>query len=232
MACSSESQLRRQVYSALDQVLNERGDALWEEQMEIWAKRKQRQSIYYEKYLSERKDVSYEGLPIWGSPEAPVKVLAILDVEDVYSKMILPFLHQLKSRYGDKIAFYYFWNPQNNLLYSETAALAHWALAQQGLAWDFTFWALEDLGRGHEEEFLPWVKKQKTLDFEKFEIDRQSQEAREAISRTAALSQEWGAPNTPSLVFNGVVLVGVQSLDHYVPLVDMLLGLEKKQVQK
>lgn len=221
---SPESLQRAAIESHLESYLDEKGDALWEAELERWQLRKEREALYSRKYKNERQDFQTKGLPAWGPEEAHVSVIAFLDIDDIYSQMVFSQLEAVKRRYGDQVTFFYGYNPQNNLANSMSSARSVWALDQQGAAWPFVRWSLSVGNMARTKDIEEWVQAQDGIDLEKFRADRDSSAAEAAVLQSEKQALSLGLNNTPALLFEGVGLKGVQTLDHYIPMLEFLLG--------
>jgi len=91
---------------------------------------------------------------------------------------------------------------------AEPAALASWAAFQQGKFWEYHDALFEQQKRLGEEFYLELANNLK-LDIDRFNRDRQSKEAKEAIKKDFELGKSLGVRGTPSFVVNGIFFSGV-----------------------
>jgi protein-disulfide isomerase len=91
---------------------------------------------------------------------------------------------------------------------AEPAALASWAAFQQGKFWEYHDALFEQQKRLGEEFYVELANNLK-LDIDRFNRDRQSKEAKEAIKKDFELGKSLGVRGTPSFVVNGIFFSGV-----------------------
>ncbi|OIP75797.1 MAG: disulfide bond formation protein DsbA [Oscillatoriales cyanobacterium CG2_30_44_21] len=94
---------------------------------------------------------------------------------------------------------------------AEPAAYASWAAMQQGKFWEYHNVLFEQQNRLGEDFYLEIANTLK-LDIAKFNRDRQSEAAKEAVKKDFELGKSLGVRGTPSFVMNGVFLSGVPNL--------------------
>lgn len=103
----------------------------------------------------------------------------------------------------------------------EPAAYASWAAMQQGKFWEYHDALFEQQNRLGEDFYLEIANTLK-LDIVKFDRDRQSEAAKEAIKKDFELGKSLGVRGTPSFVMNGVFFSGVPNLSDLENLVTQL----------
>jgi protein-disulfide isomerase len=91
---------------------------------------------------------------------------------------------------------------------AEPAAFASWAAFQQGKFWEYHDALFEQQNKLGEEFYLELAKNLK-LDIDRFNRDRQSKEAKEAVKKDFELGKSLGVRGTPSFVVNGIFFSGV-----------------------
>ncbi|MEA5485521.1 MULTISPECIES: DsbA family protein [Pseudanabaena] len=91
---------------------------------------------------------------------------------------------------------------------AEPAAFASWAAFQQGKFWEYHDALFEQQNKLGEEFYLEIANNLK-LDIDRFNRDRQSKEAKEAVKKDFELGKSLGVRGTPSFVVNGVFFSGV-----------------------
>lgn len=91
---------------------------------------------------------------------------------------------------------------------AEPAALAAWAATQQGKFWEYHDALFEQQSRLGEDLYLELASKL-NLDIERFNRDRKSDAAKEAIKKDLELGKSLGIRGTPSYVVNGVFFSGI-----------------------
>jgi protein-disulfide isomerase len=91
---------------------------------------------------------------------------------------------------------------------AEPAALASWGAAQQGKFWEYHDGLFEQQSRLGEDLYLELASKL-NLDIERFNRDRKSDAAKEAVKKDLELGKSLGIRGTPSYVVNGVFFSGI-----------------------
>ncbi|HNY29275.1 MAG TPA: thioredoxin domain-containing protein [Fibrobacteria bacterium] len=154
-----------------------------------------------------RQDSTYNipvvGTPIFGDPKAPLTVVLFTDLQCPYCAQIVPVLKNLQASHPKslKISFRHF--PLVSI--HEKAMFAHqnlWAAGQQGKFWEYYF-EMAPHFRGLTDSALVATAKSLKLDMAKFETDRKSEAAQQAVNADMQLGETVGVEGTPSLYFNG-----------------------------
>ncbi|MDX2257012.1 MAG: thioredoxin domain-containing protein [Pseudanabaenaceae cyanobacterium bins.39] len=94
---------------------------------------------------------------------------------------------------------------------AEPAAYAAWAAMQQGKFWEYHDALFEQQGRLGEDFYVELANSLK-LDMGRFNRDRQSEQAKEAVKKDFELGKSLGVRGTPSFVMNGIFFSGVPSV--------------------
>ncbi|NUN66410.1 DsbA family protein [Pseudanabaena biceps] len=94
---------------------------------------------------------------------------------------------------------------------AEPAAFASWAALQQGKFWEYQDGLFEQQSRLGEDFYLELANTLK-LDITRFNRDRQSQEAKDAIKKDFELGKSVGVRGTPSFLVNGIFFSGVPEI--------------------
>lgn len=166
--------------------------------------------------LSERGQV-----PSWGSPGAPVTIVAFLDFQCPFCSRVMPTLDRLREHYGaDRLRIVYRHNP---LPFHRDAPAAHEAAAAVfALGGNPAFSKFQRLAFEHQKELTPenlvaWAV-QAGVPRAKFEAA--SGKYASVIEADIKLAREVGATGTPAFRINGLVLSGAQPFDRFRELVD------------
>jgi protein-disulfide isomerase len=94
---------------------------------------------------------------------------------------------------------------------AEPAAFASWAALQQGKFWEYHDALFEQQNKLGEEFYLELANNLK-LDIDRFNRDRKSEQAKEAIKKDFELGKSLGVRGTPSFVVNGIFFSGVPEI--------------------
>ncbi|MBK9576746.1 MAG: thioredoxin domain-containing protein [Fibrobacterota bacterium] len=159
-----------------------------------WARLKRQDSAF---------NIPVDGTPIYGDPKAPLSVVLFTDLQCPYCAQIIPLLKNLQASHPKslKISFRHF--PLTSI--HEKAMFAHqnlWAAGQQGKFWEY-YLEMAPNFRGLTDSALVSTAKSLKLDMARFEVDRKSAAATQAVTADMQLGESVGVDGTPAMFFNG-----------------------------
>ena len=147
--------------------------------------------------------------PVTGSPSQKIVMAEFSDFECPFCARAHEVVKQFMSKNQNDVTLVYKHFPLTEIhKQAEPAALASWAAMQQGKFWEYHNVLFEQQSRLGEELYLEIANNLK-LDINKFNRDRQSNEAKETIKKDFELGKSLGVRGTPSFVVNGIFLSGV-----------------------
>lgn len=153
--------------------------------------------------------------PLTGNADAKVVLVEFSDFQCPYCAQAHKTLKEFMAKHQNEVKLVYKHLP---LVAAHpeamNAAKASWAANQQGKFWEYQdvlFSQQDDLG----EDFYVETAKKLNLDLEKFNSDRNSNNATIAIQQDVQLGQEIGITGTPFFVMNDQAISGA------VPLADL-----------
>ena len=147
--------------------------------------------------------------PVTGSPSQKIVMAEFSDFECPFCARAHEVVKQFMSKNQNDVTLVYKHFPLTEIhQQAEPAALASWAAMQQGKFWEYHNVLFEQQSRLGEELYLEIANNLK-LDINKFNRDRQSNEAKETIKKDFELGKSLGVRGTPSFVVNGIFLSGV-----------------------
>ena len=159
--------------------------------------------------------------PSTGPQDAPVTIVQFTDFECPYCKKAAATLDELKRNYGKDLRVVHLNLPLDFHKEAKAAAQAAWAAQQQGEFWRFHDQLFADsLSDARYEE----IAKDLGLDLKKFNTDRASQAAADAIASDIAAAKVHNLSGTPSFLINGIKLVGAQPVASFEAVIDAELN--------
>jgi protein-disulfide isomerase len=146
--------------------------------------------------------------PATGSQEQKIVLLMFSDFQCPYCATAHTTLEQFMAKHKEQVTLVYKHLPLTNI-HSEAlnAAKASWAAGQQGKFWDFHDALFTNQDKLGEQLYVDTAKALK-LDLAKFNQDRQSESATEAIQKDVEMAQKLGITGTPFLIMNGEAFSG------------------------
>lgn len=146
--------------------------------------------------------------PARGGPDGKLVLVEFSDFQCPYCKRAFKTVQNFMQAHGNEVRLVYKHLPLSDMHpEAGNAALAAWAAHQQGKFWEYhdkLFAAPEQLG----EAYYVGVAKDLGLDIKKFDQDRNSAAARQAIDADVGLAGRLGIDATPQFLLNGLPITG------------------------
>jgi protein-disulfide isomerase len=150
--------------------------------------------------------------PVTGSASQKIIMAEFSDFECPYCAKAHTVVKEFMAKNGNEVTLVYKHFPLTEIhAEAEPAALASWAAMQQNKFWEYYDGLFEQQNKLGEDLYLELATKSK-LDIDRFNRDRQSKEAKEAIKKDFELGKSLGVRGTPSFFVNGIFLSGVPDL--------------------
>jgi len=147
--------------------------------------------------------------PVTGSASQKIIMAEFSDFECPFCARGHAVVKEFMSRNQNDVTLVYKHFPLSEIhAQAEPAAFASWAAFQQGKFWEYHDALFEQQNKLGEEFYLELAKNLK-LDIDRFNRDRQSKEAKEAVKKDFELGKSLGVRGTPSFVVNGIFFSGV-----------------------
>ncbi|MBD2317696.1 MULTISPECIES: DsbA family protein [Cyanophyceae] len=147
--------------------------------------------------------------PVTGSASQKIIMAEFSDFECPFCARGHAVVKEFMSKNQNDVTLVYKHFPLSEIhAQAEPAAFASWAAFQQGKFWEYHDALFEQQNKLGEEFYLELAKNLK-LDIDRFNRDRQSKEAKEAVKKDFELGKSLGVRGTPSFVVNGVFFSGV-----------------------
>ncbi len=172
---------------------------------------------------SRRYSVSTQGAPVRGNPEAKIAVVEFSDFQCPFCGRVTPTLDQVEREYGDDVRIVFKHLPLSIHPKAPAAHAASWAAHQQGKFWemhDKIFANQRDLS---DDTFVRYAG-ELGLDLDRFESDRASDDAKDAVAADVAEAGKLGVTGTPGFFINGRFLSGAQPFTSFKSMIDEELG--------
>ncbi|MBF2063580.1 MAG: thioredoxin domain-containing protein [Calothrix sp. C42_A2020_038] len=152
--------------------------------------------------------------PTTVAPEQKIVLVNFSDFQCPYCAKAHKVLKQFMTKYKDKVTLVYKHFPLNSTHPEATpSAKASWAAQQQGKFWEFHDALFENQDKLSESFYIATAKAL-NLDIKRFNQDRNSSAATEAINNDIELAQEIGVDATPRLAMNGEPVNGDIQIDN------------------
>jgi protein-disulfide isomerase len=171
--------------------------------------------------------------PQWGSPNAPVTIVAVSDFQCPFCSRVEPTLKQVRDKYGPtKVRMVWKNNPLPFHPNARPAAEA--AMAVFGLKGSEAFWKFHDTAFANQQSLSPenyekWAL-EAGVDKAKFNEALASKKFSAKIDEDMALSTKIGANGTPAFRINGVTVSGAQPLEKFTEVIDAQLAEASKMI--
>jgi len=150
--------------------------------------------------------------PVTGAPDLKIVLVEFSDFQCPFCARAHNTVKEFMAKHGKEVSLTYKHLPLTEIHpQALPAALASWSAQQQGKFWEFhdaLFSQQANLG----EELYIKLANDLGLDIAKFNGDRQSQSAKDAINQDIELAQGLGINSTPTFIMNGIPFAGAVSL--------------------
>jgi protein-disulfide isomerase len=161
------------------------------------------ESYYAARYDADQTvEISLEGAPSRGSPNAPVTIVEFSDFECPFCGQAHPIVQHLLEEFEGRVRLVFMHFPLSAHPHAMPAARASIAAGNQG-----KFWEMHDILFEHqgqlEDEDLERYAEDLDLDLERFRADVQAAETQRRIEQNQQLGEGAGVEGTPSFFING-----------------------------
>lgn len=175
------------------------------------AQRQQAQAAVLQPYRTNPRAIIGQS-PVLGAPQRQIVLVEFSDFQCPYCARVHDTLRQFMTDHHQQVTLVYKHYPLSQIHpQAMTAAKAAWAAGQQGRFWDYhdrLFANQTQLG----EDLYVALARQLHLDEQRFNTDRTSQRAAQAIQSDMQLGDRLGIQGTPFFLMNGVPFSGAISL--------------------
>lgn len=175
----------------------------------------------FKKLLEEKVEVDIGDSPVRGKKKAKYTIIAFSDFQCPFCKRGDDTIKELMQKYGDDIKYVFKHFPLSFHPEAENASKACWAAGKQNKFYEYHDKLFENQAQLGEELYTKLAEELK-LNIEKFNNDRNSEEAKEAIKKDMDQGQEIGIRGTPGFILNGVKILGAYPLEHFEKVISAL----------
>jgi protein-disulfide isomerase len=177
-----------------------------QQQKAIAAREQLRQQLKTEPRLIVRNS------PVKGSPELKIVLVEFSDFQCPFCARAHSTVKEFMAKYGQGVSLTYKHLPLTEIHpQALPAALASWSAQQQGKFWEYHD-ALFNQQANLGEDLYVRLANELGLDIAKFNSDRHSESAQNAINQDIELAQGLGINGTPTFIMNGIPFAGAVSL--------------------
>jgi len=165
-----------------------------------------------------RVEVAHDPARVKGNPNAPITIVEFSDYECPYCRQVEPTLKGLMTKYKDKIKIAYRDFPLTNHPHAKLAAEASRCAGEQGKFWEYhdQLMSSSDL----QKPALIGFARGLHLDAQKFASCLDEGKYKADVERDQIEGMQAGISGTPGFFVNGVPLVGAQSPDAFIRLIE------------
>lgn len=173
--------------------------------------------------------VPIDGLPVFGSENALVTVVAFTDYECPYCAKANARFETLKEEYGDKLRIVIASQPLPMHEHAAAAARAFLAAVEQGKgeAMHAKLFAMNSSSLTMDDDGLRNAAREVGLDMGAFEKAWKGPSTADALAKSQTLSAKLGVQGTPTFYVNGRRFVGARPIDSFRSLLDEEVGKAK-----
>lgn len=167
-----------------------------------------------------REKVGTQGSPSLGPKEAPVTIVVFSDYQSTFCSQLSKTLHQVVSKYGDKVRLVYRQFPLSQMHpFAERAAEASLCAADQNHFWEMNDLLFETQNELNEKDLKAKASKLK-LDSSAFDKCMTSSQYVEKVKQDQREGYTLGVASTPTMFINGRFLSGALPLTAVSKMVD------------
>lgn len=168
----------------------------------------------FNKLLSERVEVEAGNSYVLGNKKADYTVIAFSDFQCPFCKRGDDTVKALMKKYDNKVKYIFKHFPLGFHSEAAPASKAAWAAGKQNKFYEYHDKLFENQGKLGDELYVQ-IAKDLSLDIEKFNKDRNSEEAQKQIDADMKAGEAVGIRGTPGFVLNGVKIYGAYPIEHF-----------------
>lgn len=158
-------------------------------------------------------DISIEGFPTQGSPEAPVTIVEFSDFECSYCSQLSVVMNQLLTAFENKLKIVFRHFPLPHHRHAQKAHEAAECARAQGKFWEYRDLLFENFDKLKKEDLIAYAQKL-DLDLEKFKQDLDSGKFADRVHQDIREGRRFGVNSTPSIFVNSKP-IKLRSRDHF-----------------
>jgi len=206
-----DSQFEAQVLQVLQDHPEAILDSVQRYEQRQQAQRQQAQDTALQPYRTNPRSIVGQS-PVLGSPQRQIVLVEFSDFQCPYCAQVSGTLKQFMASHPQQVSFVYKHYPLSQIHQEAMAASnAAWAAGQQGRFWDFHDRLFTNQSKLGEALYVS-LAKELALDEQRFNTDRKSDRAKQAIAVDMKLAEQLGIQGTPFFMLNGVPFSGAISV--------------------
>ena len=218
--CNFSSQLKNnQINSELEQqviqIIRDNPEAIIESIQAYQQEQQQEIQASQKEILQQFKNNPQEQIgdsPTFGSTDKKIVLFEFSDFQCPFCAKVQKNLKEFMDKHEDRVTLVFKHLPLTRIHpQAIPAAKAAWAAQQQGRFWEYHDALFEQQDKLEEQLYID-IANNLGLDIDKFNSDRQSQEAIASIETDFKLAQKIGISGTPFFVMNGETFSGAVKL--------------------
>ena len=180
----------------------------------------------FKNLLSDKVEVDIGKTPIKGKKKAKYTVIAFSDFQCPFCSRGDETVKQLMEKYGDNIKYIFKNYPLGFHPEATPAAKACWAAGKQNKYYEYHDKLFENQSKLGEELYVQ-IATELGLNIDKFNKDRNSDDADKAIKEDMKAGEAVGIRGTPGFILNGVKIYGAYPVEHFEKVITALEEEEK-----
>jgi len=218
--CNFSSQLKNnQINSELEQqviqIIRDNPEVIIESIQAYQQEQQQERQASQKETLQQFKNNPQEQIgdsPTFGSTDKKIVLFEFSDFQCPFCAKVQKNLKEFMDKHEDRVTLVFKHLPLTRIHpQAIPAAKAAWAAQQQGRFWEYHDALFEQQDKLEEQLYID-IANNLGLDIDKFNSDRQSQEAIASIETDFKLAQKIGISGTPFFVMNGETFSGAVKL--------------------
>ena len=187
----------------------------------------QKQEDEFNKLFEDRAQIEIGDSYIRGDKKAEYTVIAFSDFQCPFCKRGDDTIKELMKKHDKKINYVFKHFPLSFHPEAANASKATWAAGKQGKFYEYHDKVFENQGKLGDELYVQ-IAKELSLNIDKFNKDRTSEDAEKKIQADMKEGQAIGIQGTPGFVLNGIKILGAYPIDHFEKIISRLETTAKK----
>ena len=186
-----------------------------------------RQDDEFNKLFQDRVQIEIGQSPVRGDKKAEYTIIAFSDFQCPFCKRGDDTIKELMKKHDKKIKYIFKNLPLGFHPEAAPAAKAALAAGKQGKFYEYHDKLFENQAKLGDETYVQ-IAKDLSLNLDKFNKDRNSEETEKQIQEDMKQGQEAGIQGTPGFILNGVKILGAYPVDHFEKIITRLETTAKK----
>ncbi len=181
----------------------------------------------FQKLLTDRVEVEIGDSPVKGDKKAEYTIVGFTDFQCPFCKRGDDTIKELQKKYDKKLRYVLKHFPLGFHPEAAPASKAAWAAGKQGKFFEYHDKLFENQSKLGDELYVQ-LAKDLSLNVDKFNKDRASDEAEKQLKSDMEVGQKAGIQGTPGFVLNGVKIFGAYPADYFEKIISTLETTAKK----